>query len=211
VRTRIMPASVLLLLSIAIGLTLAHSPPTVARSDRTPLEGSFLKTKHTVQACQQHETLPAGVSAIRLSLYDVYGPRLSVKVLAGGHVIASGDRAAGWIGESPTVPLNPVSHASRDTKLCFSLGRPVGLAAIDGSSTHAAGGLTYADGHRVGGRMRTEYLKPGARSWWSLAPSIARRMGLGHWPAGTWMALPLGATIVVIAVSAAWLIARELR
>jgi hypothetical protein len=200
------------LLATAVGLTLTRSPPTVAWSDQTPLKGSFLKTAHRVRACQDHEMLPAGVSAVRLSLYDAYGPRVTVKVLAAGRVLTGGVRGAGWIGESPTVPLRPVRQASPDTKVCFSLGRPGGLVAIDGSRTSGAGGLvSTTGGHALGGRMGVEYLMPGQRSWWSLAPSVARRMGLGHWPAGTWTVLPLMAMVATVIAGALWLAARELR
>lgn len=212
-------AAGLALMAMAVGVTLTRSPPTVAWSDQTPLKGSFLKTAHSVQACQGNEMLPAGVSAVRLSLYDAYGPRVSVKVLAGGRVLTGGMRAAGWIGESPTVALRPVHQASPDTRICFSLGRPGGLVAIDGSRTSAAGGLVSTGGRGIsttggqalGGRMRVEYLEPGRRSWLSLAPSVATRMGLGHWPAGTWTVLPLMAMVAAVIAGALWLAARELR
>ena len=41
----------------------------------------------------------------------------------------------------------------------------------------------------LSGRVRVEYLRPATASWWSLAPDVARRMGLGHAAAGTWSVL----------------------
>jgi hypothetical protein len=201
----------LALTAIAIGFALTRSPPTVAWSDSTPLKGTFLSTGHRLRACQGHEVLPAGASAVRLSLYDAYGPRVAVQVLSGERVLTSGVRGAGWIGESPTVPLRPLSHGNTDVKLCFVLGRPGGLVDMDGSRTSSGDGLTYADGQSLGGRMRVEFLEPGRSSWWSLAWSVARRMGLGHWPTGTWTTLALIAMLAALAGGACWLAARELR
>ncbi len=36
--------------------------------------------------------------------------------------------------------------------------------------------------------MRIEYLRPGHRSWWALASSVARRMSLGRMPSDAWIA-----------------------
>ncbi len=54
--------------------------------------------------------------------------------------------------------------------------------------------------------LRIEYLRPGPGSWWSLASAVARRMGLGRAPSGTWVALlPLALMSVAVAL-AAWLV-----
>jgi hypothetical protein len=211
VRVGLTLAAGLALLAIALGVTLTRSPPTVAWSDFTPLNGTFLQTDRSVRACQAHEVLPLGVSAVRLSLYDAYGPRITVKVLSGERVLTSGVRDAGWIGESPTVPLQPVRQGSSHVKLCFALGRPGGIVAVDGSQASGAEELTYADGRRLPGRMRIEYLKPGGSSWWSLASPVARRMGLGHWPTGTWVVLLEMAMITAVVAGVSWLTIRELR
>jgi len=46
-----------------------------------------------------------------------------------------------------------------------------------------------------------EYLRPGESSWWSLATSVARRMGLGRAETGTWVALL--AILLMVAVGGA--------
>lgn len=205
-------AAGLVLLAIALGVTLTRSPPTVAWSNAAPLNGTILKTERGGgQACQTHQVLPAGVSAVRLSLYDAYGPRVSVKVLSGDRVLTSGVLGSGWIGQSPTIPLRPVSHSSSDVRVCFTLGQPAGIVAIQGSEASAGEALTFAGEQGQRTRMRVEYVKSGNDSWWSLASSVARHMGLGHWPAGTWLALLVMAMMAAIAAGAAWLTARELR
>jgi hypothetical protein len=46
-------------------------------------------------------------------------------------------------------------------------------------------------------------LRPGTKSWWSMASSIAYHMGLGHAPSGTWIVfllivLVLGVVFIVV-------------
>ncbi len=201
----------LTLMAIAIGVTLTRSPPTVAWSDSTPLNGAIAQTKTSARACQGDETLPPGASAVRLSLFAVYGPRLSVAVLSGGRVLTSGVRDAGWTGEVVTVPVRPVRHGASHVKLCFALGRTDELVAIAGAPASPALAMTTGDGHRLPGRMRIEFVRPGRRSWWSLASSVARRMGLGHTAAGTWVVLLLAAVMAAVLAGASWLTVRELR
>src|SRR6202043_813748 len=61
----------------------------------------------------------------------------------------------------------------------------------------------------TGGRapmFRVEYLRPGHSSWWSLASSVARRMGLGHAAAGTWIVFLLIALMITVVTLASRLI-----
>jgi hypothetical protein len=61
------------------------------------------------------------------------------------------------------------------------------------------------------GRVRVEYLRPGDASWWSIAPEVARRMGLGHAAAGTWSVLLVLALMGCVVVLCSRLILRELQ
>jgi len=198
-------------MAIAIGITLTRSPPTVAWTDYTPLNGTFTQLGGGARACQAHLILPSGASAVRLSLYAGLGPRVTVKVLSGNRVLTSGVREAGWRGESPTVPLRPVSYSVSHAKLCFALGRTTEAVAIDGLSPSPSESATFTSGRSVGGKMRIEYLEPGRRSWLSLASSVARHAGLGRWPAGTWIFLLVMMVVATIIVGASWLVVKELR
>jgi hypothetical protein len=204
-------AAGLALMAIAIGVTLTRSPPIVAWSDSTPLNGAIAHTRTSARACQGDETLPRGASAVRLSLYAVYGPRLSVAVLSGERVLTSGALGAGWTAEAVTVPLRPLRHGASHVKLCFALGPTSELIGMIGSPAGPGEATTTGDGHRLGGRMRIEFVRPGRRSWLSLASSVARRMGLGHTAAGTWVVLLLAAVMATVLAGASWLTARELR
>jgi hypothetical protein len=191
-------------------VVLTSSPPRVASSDHTPLAGTFLQTNNRVHACQAHEQLPRGASSVRLSLYDADGPRVTVAILSGRRVLTDGVRGAGWIGESPTVPLRPVSRSYSDVTVCFALGETGGIVGVDGSEASLSEGLRYTNGKELPGRMRVEYLAPGDSSWLSLATVAARHMGLGRWPTGSWLALFELVVLAALAGGVAWLIVRQL-
>ncbi|HXC23770.1 MAG TPA: hypothetical protein VNU28_04225, partial [Solirubrobacteraceae bacterium] len=195
-----------LLTAIAICLTLTRAPPIVARSDATPLQGFVAETSNGASVCQQGETLPRGTTAIRLSLYTLFGPRVAVQVFSGGRLLTSGVRGAGWTAEGPAVPVRPVDRTTPDVKVCVTFGQPLGLIDVDGSYVSPEQAMTSATGQTLAGRMRIEYLRPGNRSWWSSASSVARRMGLGRWPAGTWIALLAIALMAGVAVATVRLI-----
>ena len=59
--------------------------------------------------------------------------------------------------------------------------------------------------------LRFEYLRPGSSSWWSLASSVAHRMGLGRSPAGTWIVFFLIAIMIAVAALASLMVLREMR
>ncbi len=61
------------------------------------------------------------------------------------------------------------------------------------------------------GRIAVEYVRAGSSSWWSLVPSVARRMGLGRAWAGTWVAAMVALLMVTGIVLASWLTLREAR
>jgi hypothetical protein len=210
-RVRLALVAGLALVAIAIGVTLTDSPPTVAWTDSTPLVVPIAQTKRGAHACQGGETLPRGTSAVRVSLFAVFGPRVSVKVLSGERVLTSGARGSGWIGETVTVPLRPLRHGASHVEVCFVLGRTGGLVSMVGAPASPAAATRAGHGQRLPGRMRIEYVTPGRRSWWSLASSVARRMGLGHAPAGTWIVLLLAAVMAAVLAGASWLTVRELR
>lgn len=200
----------LVLLAGLAAITVTSSPPVLAASDYTQLAGLFVETSDAGQACQPDEVLPAGISAIRPSLYATFGPRVAVSALSGGRVLTSGVRSSGWIGESPTIPVRPVRVGASRVTLCFTFGRATGVLSLYGDLASPAR-QTTANGHPLGGRMRVEYLKPGSRSWLSLATSVARHMGLGHWAAGTWIVFLVMGLMATVLAGASWLTVKELR
>jgi len=184
-RLKIVVVTGLLLILAGIAVTLTQSPITVAAvntSQTVPL-GGLQRGKNY---CQSSETLPRETSAIRLRAYAFLGPRVSVEVVAHGHVIAHGQRGSGWTGGVVTIPVNSLSAARAGVTLCFTFFTnedetigPVGEPTTGALAARARDAPSP-------GRVRVEYLRLSRSSWWSLMPEVARRMGLGHAPSGTW-------------------------
>jgi hypothetical protein len=200
----------LALLAFAIFLTLLRSPLSVAASNRVPgHEGPIATTTHSARYCQAHETLPGGVTAIRVALDASAGPRVNLAAYSAGHVITSGSRGSIWIGSSATIPVRPLPRTVSDVTVCVSFRlHDETIFVIGKSSTKAL--AAHAGQHALSGRIGVEYLRPGARSWLSLAVQVARHMGLGRAAAGTWVALAALALLAAIAALASVLVVREL-
>jgi hypothetical protein len=155
--------------------------------------------------CQGGEALPRGTSALRLALEATVGPEVTVAVRSGGRVIARGTHGSGWTGGDVTVPIAKIARTTPAASVCFVLGTTRELVLMVGRPLRTASGAAAP-----GARMGVEYLAPGNRSWWSSALSVARRIGLGHAPSGTWVMLLLAALMAIVVALASCLYVREL-
>jgi hypothetical protein len=204
-------AAAVAVVAVAVALVLTGSPPTVTRSD-APLPSTFVFGRTPVQSriCQAGEVLPRGTTDVRVWLEAVIGPRVEVQAIAGGRVIARGERAPGWMSGSVTVPIAPVPGAPAHVSVCVNVARarePIGLQGVRTAARIAATDRqgppsAHSPAHRDGplpGRIIIEYLQPGHASWWSLVRSVARRMGLGH--AGSGPAIALLASVLMLALA----------
>jgi len=200
----------LALLAIAIVLTLSQSPVSVAGTNKVPNnEASIGSTTRSATYCQAHEAIPGGVSAIRLWLDAAAGPRVSVVVSAGGRVITRGSRGSAWIGGSVTIPVKPPPQTVSSATVCASFQLLDETVVVQGSAAPATLAVSQ-NGAPLNGRMRIEYLHPGANSWLSLALQVARRMGLGRAAAGTWITLVALALLAAVTVLASRLVLKEI-
>jgi Predicted membrane protein (DUF2142) len=204
-RVRVALAVGLVLLVVALVIVLSQSPLTVAGTNAVPANPHVLIVNGGNTVCAPKSAMPAGTTAIRLSIVGNAGPDVKLRARSGPGVVASGERHAGWgITESLTVPVNRVGEALPNTEICLTFGRAVEGVAIDGALVKTIGGGEAPS-------FRIEYLKPGSQSWWSLASGVAERMGLGHAPSGTWIAFLLIALMIALAALVSRLIVRELR
>jgi hypothetical protein len=199
----------LALAATAVGVVLSRSPLTVAATNSIPANPGVAYAKGGSSGCQISGTLPRGTSAIRISVSQNIGPRVTLKAFSGSQVIAQGERDSGWgIDETVTVPVKRVSRTIPNARICIAFGAAVEPIEINGAvvqTTTASGQASRAV------RFRVEYLRRGHASWWSLASSVARRMGLGHAPAGTWIVFLLIALMITVAALTSRLLLRELR
>jgi hypothetical protein len=201
------------LIVLALVVVLSGSPQVLAGSNGIEPLGNVLTTvPGGGSACQAGETLPAGASAIRLSLGATAGPRVAVAVRAGagGQIVAHGVSEPGWLGNVVTIPIAPVAHTVRDATVCFAFAGAYERVSFFGLPSSASGAARSGRG-ALPGRVAIEYVRSGSASWWSRAVSVARRMGLGRAWAGTWVALFVGALMAVCIAAASWSLIRELR
>ena len=199
----------LALVAIAITVVLSRSPLTVAGTNSIPAFRGVAYAKGGSSGCQMSGTMPQGTTAIRISASANTGPTVTLKALSGGQVITQGKRPAGWgIDETVTVPVKRVSRTIPNVRLCVTFGPALEPVEINGAEVRTS----TPSGKTVRGvRLRVEYLRPGHASWWSLASSVAHRMGLGHAPSGTWIVFLLIALMITVATLASRLLLRELR
>ncbi|MCW3017764.1 MAG: hypothetical protein JWN10_72 [Solirubrobacterales bacterium] len=202
----------LTLLAVAIGLTLSRSPATVAATNKPhgQQEKPISSTRRPTSYCQAGETLPRGTSAIRISLGASIGPRVSLLVSAGGRAITSGEQDSGWTGWVLAVPVRPFSHTVAGVTICASFAPTHETLVLFGKPTRTA--VAAREGGRpTHGRMWIEYLRPGTRSWASLASSVVRDMGFGRAWSGSGIAFVVLALLAAVAILASRLVLTEMR
>ncbi len=208
-RTPIALAAGLGLIALAVGFALSRSPLTLAGS-AAPGERTLSSTVQPAAACQTGETLPRGTSAVRLGLETVIGPRVTLRVLSGSRVLASGVRAPGWSGASVTIPVQPVPRTVTAVRVCFGLTLMNGSVSLRGSASRPGVAARSEAGDPLPGRVSIEYLRAGHASWLSMAASVARRLGLGRAAPGSWNALLVMLLVAGCLALSSWLVLKEL-
>jgi hypothetical protein len=191
----------LALIAGVIGLTLSRSPVVVVGTN--PARGApVTSTTGNETLCQRGESIPGHVTAIRISLAANIGPAVTLRAYSGADPVITGRRDAGWgSDQTVTVAVRPLEHPLRDARVCTTIGPALESVSVGGSAMAAAStGESF--------RIRLEYLRPGRQSWWSMARSVARRMGLGHAPGGSRGVLLLCALMLAATGMSAWLVAR---
>jgi Predicted membrane protein (DUF2142) len=190
-------------MSIALALTLSRAPSTVARTYPGPAEEELGQAVGPIVVCQRDESLPGDTSAIRLGLDTVIGPKVTATVFSGSRLLTSGTRGSGWTAGSVTVAVRRVDHAASHVTLCLTIARSPGDFIMLGTDTDAALAARTSAGRLLPGRVKVEDLRAGTRSWWSLAVSVARRMGLGRGISGSWIPLLVLSLSLLMALSTA--------
>ncbi len=203
VRTALLVGLVLLLVGVC--LTLTRHPVGIVASNGVRHVGEVATLSSGATICQGDESLPAGTTAIRLALFALVGPRVELRVSSGTRTLTRGELGSGWTAGTATVPVARLPQAESDVTICATLGQTVRSVSALGQES-APVRRAFMAGRRLPGQMGIEYLRSSASSWWSSILPVARRMGLGHAPAGTWVVLLLAALMlaaIVIACRAA--------
>ncbi len=209
---RVALAGGLALTAVAAAIVLSGAPQVLAGSNGVAavIYPPLASVSGGGGTCQGDETVPAGSSAIRLSLEASAGPRVAVTVHSGATLVAHGERAPGWLGRVVTVPVGSIDRTLDRATVCFSFtgaDERVSLLGVRTPPQSAA----RSGARTLPGRVAIEYLRAGSSSWWSLAPEVARRLGLGRAWAGTWVAVMVAALMAAAIALASWLALREAR
>lgn len=207
---KIVLGSAFALLLLTLILVLSASPLVVAYANPVPPDQPIFTAPGGAGACQDGEKVPAHVSAVRLIAVAVVGPRVHVTVGANGRTLASGTTASGWTSGAVTVALAPLDRPLAAARICFSFGPSAEAVEVGGSASAPAVAARTLDGRVLPGRFTVEYMRPSSASWWSSIDTVARRLGLGHAPSGSWLAVGLLLAMGLAIATAGWLAVREL-
>lgn len=201
-------ASTIVIAAVIVGV-LSRSPSVVAGTNAITIAGHADLPTGNVSSCQRVGAVPQGTSAIRVSIGSGAGPRIRLDVVSASRIVTHGELPAGWgLAAETVVPVKTLTHPVRDAVVCTSLGAAAEPIRVEGRPRpgSANGAITFS---RID--LRMEYLRPGARSWFSLASTVAYRMGLGRAESGTWITFLALLLVVAAGVAAARLAVRELR
>jgi len=136
--------------------------------------------------CQDDEIVPRETAKLRLffdTLDRPAGP-VDVTISTGGRpgvpprVVAHGRVAAPFRSGTQEVALSPrLSREVPGGRVCFvNHGRSA--VTLSGNETPVSGSGANPSGSRLNDEPRVDYLYAAPRSWWSMAPTVARRFGL---------------------------------
>jgi hypothetical protein len=194
----------LIITGLLLGVLL-QTPEREIASNSVVVAGELGPMRRGTEICQGGEQLPASTQALRLSVAAYLGPAVSLTVLHDGVIVARGHHGAEWVSGSLTFHLKPAIGTETDATICLTRDRRDLALGLLGGAAPAASAAT-ANRVPLAGRMRIEYLTHGDRSWLALAHTVARRLGLGHSPSGTWIVLLLLAMMATACALAAKLL-----
>lgn len=187
----------------AVTVTLARAPLVVAGTNSITTDTIIAETRGKLSVCQTGEVVPGGTTAVRVWVGGNIQPTVRLQILSGSRVISRGSHLGGELGINVTIPVARVPNTISNATICLTLGEALEDVQVLGeASSRGASGATH-------GRVRIEYLRPGPRSWWSLGSSVARSLGLGREPSGSWVALiPIALLATAIFLTSSMIVGR---
>jgi hypothetical protein len=203
-----------LALVAAIAATLSDASVRETGTNGVLVSGEVDTLRPGHRVCQDGERVPARTAVLELTATraGTPPPALAVELTDAARRAPVAAGTAAWGELTATVRLHPAPARERTVRVCLRL-RGSGGAAASASATlfgaPAAGAASATDdGARLGGRVRFDYLRAGAESWWAFAPTVVRRVGLGHAWSGSSVAL-LAALLTLASIAvASWLLVR---
>jgi hypothetical protein len=202
------------LLAVALAATLTHAVPVRTGTNEMLATDALGGSVGRLDVCQAGELIPAGTGAVRVSLATTGRPGPALRLVArnGRTTIGHGGLAAGWSGETATIPLRPVTRGQRSARICVTLGASSSVTLEgEASADPSAGPSATASGADLGGRMRFEYLTSERQSRWAQVGAVARRMGYGRALGGGSVAYAVALLMLLAASLGLWRLVRVQR
>jgi len=204
-RMRLALAVGLTAIAVAVGLVLSGAPVGVAGSDGIPANFAVEFIHQSEVICQAGGTVPAGTSAIRVSLSPNVGPAVGLEVFSGPTLVTKGNHPAGWgVDETLTVPVATVPRTIAQARICATIGPLVEPLQVNGARVTSPSGASAV-------WLRMEYLRPLSRSWLSRLPAVASVIGVAHAPTGAWVAYLVIAVMLALCALVSRVLLRECR
>jgi hypothetical protein len=185
------------LLAIAIGCAavLSQEQRHQLGSNYVRPVGTGIDLRSGVQLCQSGLRLPGGTGGVglRADTFGRPGPELRLTIRGPGTPAVRGALAAGWRRGYVVVPIPELAAEQRDARVCVEHRGPDAIAIAAGLGI---GDDATRDGKGAGDPIRLEYVEPERRTWFSVLPEIADRLGVAR------DALPAGASLALFALLA---------
>jgi hypothetical protein len=213
VRVRLVLAIALPLVLGALVLDMSASAPRGAGSNHVSAAVFAANVPARGELCEPVVPLPSDAARVQL-LIGTFGhpvPPLDLRYLdSSGAVVASGHLAGGAKEGTVSFPLHQRSGAGGAARACLRVGGSSNVV-LGGEGGPVNAGSELVNGAPQGGLVSLMYLRSGSESWWQLLPTVARRFGLGKASVfGEWTLPVLALLLLVVWVSAARLLVREL-
>jgi hypothetical protein len=208
------------LIAVVVAFTLTRSPPRVLQGSWHGSGTELGAPTGDAAVCEDNETLPAGTTAARISMWAFVGARVRVVAYDGTRVLTEGSHGPDWTSTSVTVPVRAVRSTTSGARLCVAIGpnsEPILILGDNAQPAEAAVNLpanapaprSASAEEKLSGRMHVEYLGAGTGSWWSRIASVAQHVGLGRAYSGTWIGALIGALMIAVGALALRLTLRE--
>lgn len=200
----------LLLLAGGIAVTLSHAEVRPTGTNDVVVETLVGTASGVRTLCQGDERIPADTGAIRVSVTQGSEPRAALAVTVGTpHAPVATGSGHRWDGNAAIVALHPALARDVAGRVCVRVRTREANGEIGLAGVPAADALSATDeGQPIGARLRFEYLRSDAQSWWSFAPELVDRIGRAHAWSGSSVALIAALLSLTSIFLAAWLLAR---
>jgi hypothetical protein len=229
-RVRIAVGAALVLLAAAVVALLSTGGSTLAYDNGRAIQiGAVVAPGGRL--CEGGQYVPPGATRLRvwISTAGRPGSPLRASVVEGSQVVARGAAPGGYRDEPVDVKLTKVPREIPDAAVCIRNRGPRRIALMGdfpGPGEHPPKRLSTVTRNLLTLKQQPAVVTPPARqpsvvvrfewhtppvgSWWSLAPAIADRAGLGKASfIGSWTLWLAAALMVGVAAAAAWAVTRE--